>query len=101
MATKTRPSANERQASPRQKNQKSPKSGSNKSNPRQAQPRFQRLASLKRVVNDSISEMKKITWPDQDTTRNLTIVVIAISLVLGLLLGGVDALFVRLWQAMP
>jgi len=101
MATKTRPSATERQASPRQKNQKSPKSGSNKPNARQGQPRFQRFESLKRVVNDSISEMKKITWPDQETTRNLTIVVIAISLVLGLLLGGVDALFVRLWQAMP
>ncbi|HVX30961.1 MAG TPA: preprotein translocase subunit SecE [Nitrolancea sp.] len=52
-------------------------------------------------MNDSISEMKKITWPDQETTRNLTILVIAISLVLGLLLGGVDAVFVRLWQAMP
>lgn len=98
MATKTRPSTTERQASPRQK---SPKSGSNKSTARQAQPRFQRIESLKRVVNDSLSEMKKITWPDQETTRNLTIVVIAISLVLGLLLGGVDALFVRLWQAMP
>jgi preprotein translocase subunit SecE len=45
--------------------------------------------------------MKKITWPDKDATRNLTIVVIAISLILGLLLGGVDAAFVRLWQAMP
>jgi hypothetical protein len=78
MATKTRPSATERQASPRQKNPKSPKGGSNKPNARQAQPRFQRLASLKRIVNDSISEMKKITWPDQETTRNLTIVVIAI-----------------------
>jgi len=59
------------------------------------------LAGLQRTVKDSISEMKKITWPDQETTRNLTIVVIAISLILGLLLGGVDALFVRLWQAMP
>jgi preprotein translocase subunit SecE len=59
------------------------------------------VAGLHRIVKDSISEMRKITWPDKDATRNLTIVVIAISLILGLLLGGVDAAFVRLWQAIP
>jgi preprotein translocase subunit SecE len=94
MATKTRPRTSERPSSPRQP-------GPRQSGPRQANPRFARVAGLQRVVKDSISEMKKITWPDKETTRNLTIVVIAISLILGLLLGGVDAAFVRLWQAMP
>jgi preprotein translocase subunit SecE len=65
---------------------------------RQTQSRF---ASVQRIVRDTITETKKVTWPDRESTRNLTIVVIAISIVLGLLLGGVDALFVRLWEAIP
>jgi len=94
MATKTRPRTTERPLAPRQP-------GPRQSGPRQANPVVAKLAVLQRVAKDSISEMKKITWPDKDATRNLTIVVIAISLILGLLLGGVDAAFVRLWQAMP
>lgn len=61
------------------------------------QPRT-RVAELRRVARETVAEMKKITWPDRETTRNLTLVVIAISVVLGLLLGGVDAAFVRLWS---
>ncbi|MDI3340220.1 MAG: preprotein translocase subunit SecE, partial [Sphaerobacter sp.] len=57
-----------------------------------------RLAGVQRGARDTVAEMRKITWPDRETTRNLTLVVIAISVVLGLLLGGVDAAFVRLWS---
>ncbi len=84
MATKTRPRPTRTKSTERQKNS-----------------RFARLEALQRLFHDTVSEMKKITWPDRDATRNLTIVVIAISIVLGLTLGGVDALFVRLWQAIP
>lgn len=52
--------------------------------------------SIRRLVRESYSEAKKVNWPDQDTTRNLTVVVIAISIVLGLLLGGIDYGLVRL-----
>jgi len=40
--------------------------------------------------------MKKVNWPDRETTRNLTIVVIGISIILGLLLGGIDWALVKL-----
>jgi preprotein translocase subunit SecE len=86
MATKTRPRTTRTKSSERHSNSNS---------------RFARLAVLQRLFKDTVSELKKITWPDRDTTRNLTIVVIAISVTLGLALGGVDALFVRLWQAIP
>lgn len=59
-----------------------------------------RLASLKQLVRDTKNEIKKVTWPDRETTRNLTIVVIALAAFLGALLGGIDALFVRLWEAL-
>ena len=45
-----------------------------------------------------MSEMRKITWPDQETTRNLTVVVIGISITLGILLGGIDFVLVRLLE---
>ncbi len=59
-----------------------------------------RLAGLKQLVRDTKNEIRKVTWPDRETTRNLTIVVIALAAFLGALLGGVDAIFVRLWEAL-
>jgi preprotein translocase subunit SecE len=56
----------------------------------------QRTESIRRLVRESISEAKKVNWPDQETTRNLTVVVIAISVILGLLLGGIDFALVKL-----
>jgi preprotein translocase subunit SecE len=55
-----------------------------------------RTEAIRRLVRDSISEAKKVNWPDQETTRNLTVVVIAISVILGLLLGGIDFALVKL-----
>lgn len=53
------------------------------------------------MVRDTVAEIRKVTWPDQETTRNLTIFVIALSIVLGTLLGGIDAIFVRVWENIP
>ncbi|MCX7624267.1 MAG: preprotein translocase subunit SecE [Thermomicrobium sp.] len=57
-----------------------------------------RLAGLRRTIADLRAEWKKITWPDRETTRKLTLLVIGLAAVLGLILGAVDALFVRLWN---
>jgi preprotein translocase subunit SecE len=66
----------------------------------QARSRAQRtrLAAVRQLIADVRSEIKKVTWPDRETTRNLTLIVIGLSAILGVLLGGVDALFVRLWD---
>jgi preprotein translocase subunit SecE len=48
-----------------------------------------------------MTEIHKVAWPDQQTTRNLTLIVIGTAVVLGALLGGIDALFVRLWEWVP
>lgn len=45
---------------------------------------------LKKQWYDTVAELKKVTWPDKETTKNLTLVVIGISAVLGVLLGGLD-----------
>jgi preprotein translocase subunit SecE len=44
-------------------------------------------------VRDVRSELRKVAWPNQRETINLTAVVIAFSVVVGLFLGGVDFLF--------
>ena len=47
------------------------------------------------------TEIKKVIWPDRETTRNLTLVVIAVSIVLGILLGGIDYVLFQLFEALP
>lgn len=56
------------------------------------------LAGLRQFIADVRAEVKKITWPDRETTRKLTILVIGLSVALGALLGAIDAIFVRLWD---
>jgi preprotein translocase subunit SecE len=78
---------------------------SSKTNTRRTTTRGQDQRSgagrLQTTIRDTISEIKKVTWPDRETTRNLTIVVIAMAVALGALLGGIDAIFVRVWENVP
>ena len=60
-----------------------------------------RTGGIQSLARDTASEIRKVTWPDQQTTRNLTMVVIAMAVTLGALLGGIDAILVRLWDVIP
>jgi len=60
-----------------------------------------RTERLRKLIRDIISESRKINWPDAQTTRNLTIVVIGISVVLGLVLGGIDFVLLKILEAIP
>lgn len=42
------------------------------------------------------SELKKVTWPTRQETIKLTIAVVAISVAVGLFIGGLDALLVKI-----
>jgi preprotein translocase subunit SecE len=59
-----------------------------------------RTESVRKLYRETASEMKKINWPDQQTTKSLTILVIGISVVLGILLGGIDYLLLKLLQVL-
>ncbi len=56
---------------------------------------------MKKVV-DFFSEVKlelsKVTWPTKDEVVRLTLVVIAISAIVGIYIGGVDYLFTKLLE---
>jgi preprotein translocase subunit SecE len=49
-------------------------------------------------LHDVRSELRKVAWPSSRETVNLTVVVIALSTVVGLFLGGVDFLFQELFR---
>jgi preprotein translocase subunit SecE len=59
----------------------------------------ERLGGVRRIFDDTRAEVKKITWPDRETTRNLTIVVIGISVALGIVLGGIDFILFQIFEA--
>ena len=59
-----------------------------------------RTQAIRQLSRDSLSEIKKVNWPDQQTTRNLTIVVIGVSAFLGITLGGIDFLLEKLFNLM-
>ena len=56
-----------------------------------------RIDLVKKQWFDTVAELKKVTWPDRETTKNLTLVVIAISAALGALLGGLDWIMQQLF----
>lgn len=43
-----------------------------------------------------IQELKKVTWPSATQTRDMTILVIIVTLLMGLYIGGLDLLFQRI-----
>lgn len=52
-----------------------------------------RTGRLQRNIGNIMAELRKVTWPTRDETRNLTIVVIGISAIVGALLATLDVLF--------
>lgn len=60
-----------------------------------------RWDDLKESYFDTVAELKKVNWPDRETTKNLTLVVIAMSVVLGLLLGGIDYVLQAIFTVVP
>ncbi len=55
------------------------------------------MANLSPVVflKEVKLELGKVTWPTREETIKLTIIVIAISIVLGLYIGGLDLIFTK------
>ncbi len=52
----------------------------------------------KRFFGEIRAELSKVTWPGREQTTNLTLLVIAVSAVVGMILGAVDYLFQQLFE---
>lgn len=51
-------------------------------------------------LRDTRSELKKVVWPSREEAINLTLIVIAVSVVIGLVLGAVDYVFQILFEVL-
>jgi preprotein translocase subunit SecE len=51
------------------------------------------VSRIRRFIDEAWSELKKVTWPTREQTRNLTVLVFAISLVVGLYITVLDTIF--------
>jgi preprotein translocase subunit SecE len=48
---------------------------------------------LRRYFDEVWSELKKVSWPNREQVRNLTVLVFAISFVVGLYITVLDSIF--------
>ncbi|HXG40523.1 MAG TPA: preprotein translocase subunit SecE [Candidatus Limnocylindrales bacterium] len=53
------------------------------------------MRRIRRFLEDAWSELKKVSWPTREQTRNLTVLVFAVSLTVGLYIAVLDTLFSR------
>ena len=51
------------------------------------------MERIRRFIDEAWSELKKVSWPTRTQVRNLTILVMAVSLVVGLYITVFDFVF--------
>ena len=51
------------------------------------------MTRIRRYLDEVWSELKKVSWPTRDQVRNLTVLVFAISFVVGLYITVLDQFF--------
>jgi preprotein translocase SecE subunit len=47
---------------------------------------------------DAVAELRKVHWPTREQARNFTLLVIAVSAVVGIILGGMDYVFEKIFE---
>ena len=53
------------------------------------------MSRIRRFIEESWSELRKVTWPTFEQTRNLTVLVFVISAVVGVYIGFFDFLWTQ------
>ena len=61
-----------------------------------AQGRRRQNIQIRRWFSETRSELRKVTWPTPEQTRNLTLVVLAVCIAMGAFLGIVDYVLTQL-----
>ena len=51
------------------------------------------MSRIRRYLDEVLSELRKVSWPTRDQVRNLTVLVFAISFVVGIYITVLDQLF--------
>ncbi len=58
------------------------------------------MERIRRFLDEAWSELKKVSWPTRVQTRNLTVLVFVVSLVVGLYITVLDFVFFQAVQAL-
>ena len=53
------------------------------------------MTRIRRYFDEVWSELRKVSWPTREQVRNLTVLVFAISLVVGIYITALDFVFQR------
>ena len=53
------------------------------------------MARIRRFIDEAWSELKKVTWPTREQTRNLTVLVFVISTIVGVYIAFFDLIFTQ------
>ncbi len=56
------------------------------------------MSRIRRFIEESWSELKKVTWPTREQTRNLTVLVFVISGAVGIFIAFWDVLFQEVFK---
>ena len=59
------------------------------------------MKRVRRYFDEVWSELKKVSWPTREQVRNLTVLVFAISLVIGLYITVLDRVLLALLGLLP
>jgi preprotein translocase SecE subunit len=51
------------------------------------------VSRIRRFINESWSELRKVSWPTPEQVRNLTVLVFAVSFAVGLYITVLDTVF--------
>lgn len=54
------------------------------------------MNKLRTYFQEVIQELKKVSWPTRQQTTNKTLLVVAVSIVVAIYIGGLDFVFQRL-----
>jgi preprotein translocase subunit SecE len=49
-----------------------------------------------RYLKETRAELRKVSWPTREQARNLTLIVLAVTIVMAIFLGAVDLVFAAL-----
>ena len=52
------------------------------------------LKRIRRFIAEAVSELRKVSWPTWIQVRNLTVLVFAVSFVVGVFISVVDTIFI-------
>jgi preprotein translocase subunit SecE len=55
-------------------------------------------AGVVEYIEDTRAEMRKVVWPTREEAMNLTVVVLFVTIIMTIILGGIDFVFAQLLE---